>query len=878
MESGEIKFWHSLVTKFGLFFIGLILLAIFTSGYLIYQRASNIIGAFSKERISHSSLLAEQSFYSLLAEVENDISVMSENAKLQEYAHTPNPDLKNEIEHLFYVTLKNKPNYFQIRLISLNDFGQEIIRLDKKGKEVLSTSTDLLQNKSGRPYFKEALQLNPEEFYFSHISLNEEFGVVSPSLTPTIRAVSLIYDKDQKPTNMLVINLDLSKFYQGLRNIMTSGIELMLVDHSGQYLFASNMTKCFSKQLKSYEKFDVDFTVPFSDIKTDSIRFESLKSKKGTLLLSQIKSLFYSQNKHQIFILAYMKESIALRSVYYIKQYSYQIIPIVSLAALIIAMIFIRILALRIGSITQAMGDYEQESPPVIKVSENRKDELGVLARTFIKMKARIIQQVEDLRSALDKEQKAVVEKDQFLQNMSHELRTPLNAILGLTQLIKKNNPTPEQEPIVNAIHRSAQSLAGLMYDILDHHKLIEGQVQLKFKPANISELLSDIHSSYRFEAINKGLGFELNIDPSLQGIYHQTDALRFTQIISNLIVNAIKFTDAGKVILEATVDADESLTINIIDTGRGILSENLEKIRERFYQEKHNSSSSDGFGLGLSIVKQLIDLFSGELIIKSEIGVGSTFTVKLPLQVTDYRTNKNSDSMQRLSFDDLEENKTILHLEDDESARLLIHQLIQSPKIELIQTNNWAFAKQCIEKQNPDLIISDLMIENFDMSEMLTTISKKPSIPIIVVSALEEIQMQKISNYYLQKPFDIEQFLDLCFIILNKDKCDQPKLSNSYEQYDHDKVKIEKFMTLLISEFETYIERIDQAFENQDESEWIAIRHKLITHIRSLELNNLNEQLPVQLADLSNQKLSVIKKLLSYNLSYFRNESRLLQ
>lgn len=878
MDSGKVKIWHSIVTRFGLFFMGLLILAIFVSGFLIYKRASAIISAFGQERIAHSSTLAEQAFYALLSEVENDISIMAENVKIQSFANEPTPELQNEITQLFHTTLKNKPNYFQVRLISLldSDAGQEIIRLDKKNSEIVQTLDDKLQNKKDRPYFKAASNLGPATFYFSPISLNEEFGVVSPSLTPTIRAISLIFNSKQEPTHMVVINLDLKNFYQKLRSIMTSGIELMLIDEDGQYLFASDMTKCFSKQLRSYDRFDADFVVPFSSMHTNSARIETLVSKKGSSFLSQIQPMSYSSNNHKIYLLSFLKENIALSSVLYIKKYSFQIIPLVSLAALLITLVFMRLLAVRIGSITQAISNYEQHSAPAIGLSENRKDELGVLARAFIKMKTRINQQVSDLKSALDKEQKAIKEKDEFLQNMSHELRTPLNSIMGLTQLLKKNKPTPEQKPIVDAIHRSTQSLAGLMHDVLDHQKLIEGQVQLKFKSENIAELLSDIHASYRFDAINKGLSFDLKIAPELKEHWHQADALRFTQIITNLIVNAIKFTDKGRITVEAKV-AEHKLIISIADTGRGILPDNVKRIRERFYQE-HNYASGEGFGLGLSIVKQLLDLFEGTLDITSEKAVGSTFTIKLPLVEAEPMSNRAVLNARRLALADLPEKQSILHIEDDESARLLISQLLRSPNIELIQTNNLTFAKQTLAKQNPDLTISDLMLESIDIGNDLIKLNASNNHSVIVLSALEAQRMKEVSAYYLQKPFDVDHLLDLVICLLGTNIFDLPQLGNSYSQYDHDQVKIKKFIILLISEFETYLDRIDQAFENKDPNEWNAIRHKLITHIRSLELHKLEKILPCKMNDLNQANLDEIKTLLLYNLSYFRNELRLLQ
>lgn len=878
MESGKVKIWHSLVTRFGLFFIGLILLAIFASGFLIYQKASTIIAKLSQERIGHSSILAEQSFFSLLTEVENDISVLSQNAKLKAYAESPSPVLEEEITDLFYVTLKNKPNYFQIRLLSIKDHGQEIIRLDKVGNEVKFTNQEKLQNKSERPYYQEALKLNKGEFYFSPISLNEEFGVVSASLTPTIRATSLIYDESQIATGMVVINVDLRGLYHNLRSIMTSGIQLMLIDTEGQYLFASDMAKCFSKQLKSYERFDADFATPIAQLSTDSSRYETLFSKRGNAYISQIKALNYSVNEHKIYLVTSLREEVALSSVLYVKKYSYRIIPAVSIIALFLAILFIRMLAIRIGTITQAIGNYDQDLSDTLPLPQDRKDELGVLARTFHKMKSKINQQVEALETSLNQEQKAIKEKDEFLQNMSHELRTPLNAILGLTQLIKKNNPTPDQAPIIDAINRSAKSLAGLMYDILDHQKLLEGKVELKYTPAKFSELLSDIHSSYRFEAINKGLRFDLEIEENLKDAWIQTDPLRFSQIITNLVINAIKYTVTGAVLLTGKIEKDDVLVISISDTGVGIFPDNLEKIRDRFYQErKAESNVQDGFGLGLSIVKQLIGLFGGVLEVESEKDKGSIFQVKLPLTKAEKNTNHSNEKVAGVSLPTINKKATILHIEDDEAARLLIHQLFLSVNIELIQTNNLAYALQVLKKENLDLIISDVMLDHLDLAKDLIQIQQDYRIPIIVVSALETSIMKQISDHYLQKPFDLDHLIDLTLLLIGKSIFDQPRLESNYAQYDHNEVKIKKFLTLLISEFNTYLKRIDKAFDTQNENEWIAIRHKLITHIRDLELNNLNQLLPEKLSDLNAENLKSAKDMLSYDLCFFRNELRLL-
>lgn len=878
MAKGVVNIWHSLVTRFGLFFIGLLILAIFCSGLLIYQRASKIIAEFSQERISHTSTLAEQSFFALLTEVKNDISILSENSKLRAFTQAPTTKAQQEIEDLFYVTLKNKPNYFQIRLISLSDAGKEIIRLDKTEKGVIPADQNDLQDKSDRPYFQEALNLNAGEFYFSPISLNEEYGVVDPNHTPTIRAISLIFNADQQAMAMVVINVDLSAFYLQLQTMMTIGVDLMLVDQEGQYLFAADSAKLFSKQLNTYQRFGLDFNKPLSALYTDSVRFENLSDAQHHNYLVQIKALRYSKSGHQIFLVTSLDEANALNSVHTVRKYSFWVIPVISLIALGIALIFMHLFARRIGRLTQTIGNYKQGSSAALDFSKHRKDELGVLARTFSEMKSKIDQQVEDLKDSLSKEQKAIREKNEFLQNMSHELRTPLNAIMGLTQLLKKNKPTPEQAPIVDSIHRSAQSLAGLMYDVLDHQKLLEGQVNLKHAPVSFHQLLTDIYASYQYEAMTKGLKFELDLDPQLQNQWHQSDTLRFSQIVTNLVVNAIKYTKSGRVLLSSRLIANHSIAVSVTDTGAGILPENLEKIRTRFYQEHTaHPAIQDGFGLGLSIVKQLIELFGGALEVTSTKGAGSTFRVVIPTIKTAPPASAPGYTQETL-LPKWAQAQRVLHIEDDKSACLLIHQILTSIQVDIVQTDQLTTASDLLAQEPFDLIISDLMLDGHVASTALIDIQKKYKLPLIVLSAFEPEQMKAVSPLYLQKPFSVGHVEDLVSLVLGKSQADTPDTTPSYAQYDHDSAKVKQFLRLLISEFETYLERIHRAFETQNEDEWTAIRHKLITHIRNLKLDVLQATLPDQVHDLTREKLDLVDNLMLYNLCFFRNELRLFE
>jgi len=289
----------------------------------------------------------------------------------------------------------------------------------------------------------------------------------------------------------------------------------------------------------------------------------------------------------------------------------------------------------KINQVTKAISNYDKGITDDINLPTGRKDEIGTLAKSFSMMKAKIDGNVKELNSALEKEQHAKKQRDEFLQNMSHEMRTPLNTILGLTQLLYKQLPSETQLPIIHSLERSANNLAGLVYDVLDHQKLLERKVQIVNRPTDIGELLRDIHSSYEFEALQKGLSFRLNLDKKLDGHRYETDSLRLSQIVTNLVVNAIKYTKKGNIEIIADIESGNVpiLNLKIKDTGIGILPENIAKINERFFREEEDLSGRyGGYGLGLSIVKQLTELFGGTLKAVSKKGKGSEFQVTIPL------------------------------------------------------------------------------------------------------------------------------------------------------------------------------------------------------------------------------------------------------
>lgn len=869
-----MKIRHSIVTRFALFFTGLIIFSIILSGYLVFKNASKVIVDYSKERISYTSELAEQSFYALLGEVSNDIAVIANSPTLQDYINNTSAKTTQDLEQYFKVTLENKSSYFQIRLIGIENNGKEIIRLDKVNDTVVLSNA--LQEKGDKEYFTEAIKMNKGEFYFSQINLNEEHGVISEPYTPTLRAASPVYDTNNKKLGIVIINVDLTQFFEALKRISGSELRFYLIDAYGQYLFANNKDMEFGLQTKSEHNFFSDFNLDRATVFSDE--FKELNNNTNTDLLSYFKEVTYFKGARKLYLISTVRDSILMRSAKVVRNDSFKILLFVCLFSIIVSWFFVNYFSKKINQITKAISNYDTGVESDIKLPTNRKDEIGVLATTFNKMKSKIDEQVNELHESLEKEKQAKMQRDEFLQNMSHEMRTPLNTILGLTKLLGKNTPTEAQRPIINSLERSANSLAGLVYDVLDHKKLVEGKLQMEYEPTSIAELLKDIHSTYQYDAVQKGLAFNLKIDENIEAHIYQTDALRLSQIVINLVVNAIKYTPKGSVDLFAKVinSSDTILEIKVKDTGIGIFPENLGKINDRFFREKEDLSGRyGGYGLGLSIVKQLTALFGGSLVAISEKGVGSEFSVSLP--VIPVKEGKSKSTKETFKLPELTGEYTVLHIEDDITTMELMKHILDDNHISLIQMNKLNQVSEYLETHNPNIIVSDLMLDNENIQGVLNVWikDKKIKCPVILASALEPEVMSKIAPLYFQKPFDIDRLKDAVFSVLGSEEFSGPDFSSLYKNYDNDTTRIAKVLKLLETEFETYIKRIEVAFKNKDQEDWEAIQHKLIAHINNLKLGSL-ESLPKELKLLKKDDLNRIKNIFVYYLCCFRVEGNI--
>lgn len=836
---------------------------------MVFQKASEVIIDYSKENLKHSSELAEQSFYSIFKEVSNDIAVIAENPSLQNYINLNSEETKSELEKLFYSTLKNKNDYFQIRFIGVENNGKEIIRYDKSNKGNV-VKADTLQEKGDRGYFKETVQINPGEFYFSPISLNEEYGVISKPYIPTLRAASPIYDRENKIRGIVVINVDMRGLYEKFNQISQGSTEFYLVDRTGQYLYSPDEQEQFSLQKNTDHNFFSDYNIALPN----QHHFEMVKDGKKSFL-TYLKVLTYFRQKDKIYLITTIKRDALISSARAVQIYSLKTLLVVCLLSIIISLIFTRVFSKKINQITTAVLNYENENSEE-NLPLNRKDEIGLLANSFIRMREKIDHNVKELNLALKKEKQAKTQRDIFLQNMSHELRTPLNSILGFTQILYRKSTTEAQRNIISSLEKSATNLSGLVYDVLDHQKLIEGKLKIMLRPTNVANLIKDIYETYHFETLQKGLRFSINIDQKLEENYYQIDPLRLSQIITNLIVNAIKYTEEGEIVLYSRISNNDSiLEIKIRDTGIGILSENINKINDRFFREKDEMNGRFGsYGLGLSIVKQLTHLFKGTLKATSDKGKGSEFCLKIPIKKAPL-ANKLESKKSNALIPILQNSYRILYIEDDAATSDLITYILESNSIDIIKAAKLENVEKFIVEGNFDLIITDLMIEEVNLKSRLQNWIKTKEIsePLIILSALENEDIMEITPFYFQKPYDVQKVQDLVYYTLGKNEFQVPDFTNIYNNYDFNSEKVFRVLTLLQEEFENYLKHIRNVTDTQNQEEWKAILHKLISNLNNLELLQLKRLLPEQIDDLDIKKLHLIEQHFAFCLCCFRVE-----
>ena len=268
-----------------------------------------------------------------------------------------------------------------------------------------------------------------------------------------------------------------------------------------------------------------------------------------------------------------------------------------------------------------------------LRVPEQGMDEVGNLVNGFNRMLAQIEQRDMQLRLAKDEADAANEAKSQFLAKVSHEIRTPMNGILGMTELLLRSDLNDKQRSFAVTVQRSVDSLLSIIGDILDFSKIEAGKLSLERIAFDLRQSIEDVVSLLAEGAEQKGLGFAFHIEDAVPKAV-QGDPVRLRQILTNLVNNAIKFTDRGHIAVNVQHEGGNRIRLSVSDTGVGIAAETVATLFQPFHQADSSTSRKyGGTGLGLAIVKQLAEMMNGTVGVTSALGHGSTFWVTLCLE-----------------------------------------------------------------------------------------------------------------------------------------------------------------------------------------------------------------------------------------------------
>jgi CheY-like chemotaxis protein len=289
--------------------------------------------------------------------------------------------------------------------------------------------------------------------------------------------------------------------------------------------------------------------------------------------------------------------------------------------------------------------------------------------------------------------------RTEFLANMSHEIRTPLNAIVGMIELLNLEKPTPIQKRYLSTLQNSSDVLLRIINDILDVSKIDEGKLKLEDELFNLREVLNQCLAVYTQASEFKDIFLSGFVDPKVP-LLLKGDSTRLQQVIMNLVGNAFKFTEKGHILLRVIPEDSHSIRFSVTDTGTGIEDDAIEHLFERFSQAQTSTTRKfGGTGLGLTIVKQIVELWGGHVFVDSVMGQGSTFSFVLPLQESirdctpvsgKYLVCSRHDSLAELWHEDtcapdmvrvFNESEMLAALQDESFTHLIVEQRFTDKK-----------------------------------------------------------------------------------------------------------------------------------------------------------------------------------------------------
>lgn len=692
---------------------------------------------------------------------------------------------QGRLVELFKTVLQQRHAYTQIRLITLEPEGKEMVRVDRIGEDLVQMPDALLQVKSEHAYFQKAIRLAVGELYISPVTLNREHGRIVYPPQPVLRIATPIYGPGGV-YGVVVINADFDRLLGALYKA-PEHIQYFLTNTEGNYLIHPDPDRRMAfDRGPGYTGSVLDDFSSLSDGLTgywQSLQQYLPESRQGVVML---RSFFDSGHKGGAeFWLGARAELALLRTQSdELKEQIYLLALLIVLGVTLGTVVMGRYLTRPILGLKQA-ADRISSGESDVYLDTRGHDEVASLAQSLRTMlehlgasqndlaelnrslegkvslrtlelentKAALEAGNEELARALAEAEQAAVAKSQFLANMSHEIRTPLNGVLGMAELLLSTPLDERQASYLDTVKTSGNTLLNLLNDILDFSKLEAGKLnlsELKFNPNDVVE-----HSLQLFVELAHSKGLEL-IPVTLPALPNLMvgDPDRLGQVLMNLVSNAIKFTEKGEVVLsvDCVEERAESMLMrfSVQDTGIGISADQQLKLFEKFVQADGTSTRlHGGTGLGLAISKQLVSLMGGDIQLQSTVGEGTLIWFDVELA-------KGPAQKVEADAQALVQGKRVLVVDDNKTNRELLHQMIRSWGMHSSRAADASTALHHLvdaaERGAPvDLILLDHMMPGQNGLSLACEINQHPLLQqprvILLTSISDQLSTEELSN-----------------------------------------------------------------------------------------------------------------------------------
>jgi signal transduction histidine kinase/DNA-binding response OmpR family regulator/HPt (histidine-containing phosphotransfer) domain-containing protein len=724
--------------------------------YILYHQAAGAMEKSLKSNESIHNRMVAQSIELDLKTLFMDLYLVANHVETKYYLQYRNERNRRDLERELLTLSRVSGAYDQVRI--LDNHGMEVIRVNYNGGDPAPVPPDRLQNKADRYYFQDSLPLKNGEIYVSPFDLNVENGKIELPLKPMIRVSTPVCDDKGNRLGFAILN------YLGRRIIdrldHSSAPETgttILLNENGYWLASPHPEKNWAFMYDDRKGVSFAAERPEAWARINPMDSGQFSTPAGIYTVSTVGVTALSDTgvkvsqSHRWKVVCFTSND-TLRA---------QITPLRARYLTVFGIIF------------------------VLSVL------VGLTRARFAAARERGRRQLEIARLEAEEANRA---KSDFLARMSHEIRTPMNAVIGLTHLAMKTELTDKQADYLSKISLSANSLLEIINDILDFSKIEAGRLTVEETDFLLDDVLNNVINVLGLAAEQKGIEFLLMVRSTVPNRL-RGDALRLGQVLLNLTNNAIKFTDKGEVILQASLEEQDETTVSIRfeirDTGVGITPEQLDKLFQPFSQADDSITRRfGGTGLGLSISKRLVELMGGHMTVTSEPDVGSEFSFTLPLKL---QPDHARDSYE---YPNSIKGMRVLVVDDSKMSRMVLHKVLESFTFVVGEADSAVDAQALLAQRDETapfrLVITDWSMPDTDGIELARRIRTDPAVThkpkIIMLTAYGQESVRHRAEEagmdgFMLKPFNRSILFDTIMDTLNDDAGHRPRLPARSDQ-----------------------------------------------------------------------------------------------